>query len=287
MIWLVLCILANTLLYIILKLFAKFRIDNLQAIVVNYLVAGTLGYTLAGANNIHFSFYSILDADWIPFAVFLGLLFISIFYLMALSAQLAGISATSVANKMSVVIPVLFGLFFMNESTGIIKITGIFLALVAVYLTSKKQDNKSKGSLLFPVIIFFGSGVLDTLLGYVNAKFIDSGSALLFTATIFSVAAILGLSSVTTLLLTRKKQLKFRNIIAGICLGIPNFGSIYFLFKGLDATGMQNSEFFPILNMGVVALSAVSGFFIFRERLSLINLGGILIAIAAIGLIAM
>ena len=60
---------------------------------------------------------------------------------MALTAQKNGLSVASVASKMSVIIPILFGIYVYNESYRIIKIIGIILALIAVYLTSLKQKD--------------------------------------------------------------------------------------------------------------------------------------------------
>jgi uncharacterized membrane protein len=61
------------------------------------------------------------------------------------------------------------------------------------------------------------------------------------------------------------------------------YSTLYFL-KGLDI--FQVSFFVPVFNVGVVALSAITGYMVFKEKLSRMNWIGIVLAILAIVLIA-
>jgi len=112
-----------------------YKINTLQAIVVNYFTAALTGLiSYQGSTTVN----QILNKDWFLGAIFLGVLFISIFNVMALTAQRNGLSVASVASKMSVIIPVIFGLYAYKESLNYQKGIGILLALIAVYLTSIK-----------------------------------------------------------------------------------------------------------------------------------------------------
>lgn len=287
MVYLVICIFCSSFLYIIFKGFEKFKIDLFQAIVVNYLIAGTLGFVLAKNYGNEISISSIIQSDWSIYALIIGLMFISIFNLMGISSQKAGVSVTSVANKMSVVLPVIFGFIFFNEPSTSSKIIGIVLAILALYFTTlKKQSEKKSYLILFPIIIFFASGVLDILMSYCSMNFIVPSNMAVFTATLFTVAALLGLVYLFILVCIGKQKIKGKNIIAGIVLGIPNFGSILFVFEGLKSTQWDVSVFYPVLNMGVVILAAIFGWIFFNEKLSPINLVGILLATVSIYLIS-
>jgi drug/metabolite transporter (DMT)-like permease len=107
------------------KLFNKYNIDTLQAIVVNYFTAFAFGIL---ANNQSVNISEIIESQWFYGAIGLGFLFIAIFIVMALTAQKNGLSVASVASKMSVIIPIIFGIYIFKESIGIQKITGIILA---------------------------------------------------------------------------------------------------------------------------------------------------------------
>jgi hypothetical protein len=52
-----------------------------------------------------------------------------------------------------------------------------------------------------------------------------------------------------------------RNIIAGICIGIPNFFSIYFLIRMLNSSFLQSSAAIPVLNIGIVVASSITAIF--------------------------
>jgi len=132
MIDLVLCIVSTTLLFVIFKFFSRFKVENLQAITVNYAVASALGMLLSAEG---LDLTSVVRAPWLLGALGMGMCFIVTFSLIALSSQRVGVGITSVANKMSLVIPVIAGVVLMGESLGGWKLAGAVLAVVAVVLT--------------------------------------------------------------------------------------------------------------------------------------------------------
>ena len=103
MIYIILSVLASTAIIVTFKLFHRFRIDTLQAIVINYVVASGVGYiTIAG----QFSFAEIPAKPWIYMALVIGLMLILAFHIFGLSAQYAGVTITAISSRMSVIIPV-------------------------------------------------------------------------------------------------------------------------------------------------------------------------------------
>ena len=166
MIWLVLSVLTSSLLYVIFKYFSVFKINTLHAIVVNYFVAALTGL-IAYQGDTPVS--DVFQTNWIWYAMVLGSLFIVIFNVMALTSQKNGLSVAAVASKMSLVIPVVFGIILYQESLGWLKILRIIIALMSVYLTSLKSKGGlplQKGYFILPVILFIGSGAIDTILKY-------------------------------------------------------------------------------------------------------------------------
>ena len=181
MIALLLSMIASTTILVVFKLFERFKINNFQAIVVNYWVAGTFGFVLQG----DFKKVQILgEFSWFYYALALGSFFITIFFLMALTTQRSGLSVVSVATKMSVVLPILFGLIYYNESLGILKGLGIILALVAVYLTSIKNKQGitiQKKNLIYPLLVFLGSGIIDTGIKFLEEAFVAPEDVAVFS----------------------------------------------------------------------------------------------------------
>lgn len=287
MIWLVISILISSFLYVIFKLFERFKVVTLQAIVVNYLVAGTTGLLMT---DIPFQPQKIITEDWFPIVLLMGFLFISVFNIMALTAQRNGLSVASVAGKMSVVIPVVYGLVEYQESTGFVKILGIFLALLAVFFTTTGKDNRTTDlfnwrHLILPGLLFVGSGVIDIFMKVLEKNHMEPSMEPIVSACIFFTALTLGIVAIAIDYFKNGTTFQFKSIIAGIALGIPNYFSIVVFFKALGSHS-EASFIYPINHVGIVIVSTLFGLFIFKEKLKARNWFGILLAVVAISCIA-
>lgn len=285
MIFLLLSVLASSWILITFKLFSRYNIDTLQAIVVNYIVACISGMIAYGKP---IGITTITEFSWFFGAITLGLIFIVVFNLMAITTQKNGLSVAAVASKMSVAIPVVFGIIVYKESSGVFKITGIIIALVAVYMTSmrSKQGISIKiQDLMYPLFVFLGGGVIDTSLKFMEANYVAKTDVSIFSATIFGCAACIGVLILVQKALKGTLRITVKNSIAGICLGIPNYFSIYFLIQALRSENMDSSTVFIINNVGVLLVSTFAGILFFKEKLVLKNWIGILLAIISILLV--
>ncbi len=282
MIYLLLSILSSTAIFALFKSFSKYKINTLQAIVINYITACTCGVLLYEKEV---KITEIIGAKWIIAAVALGFLFISIFNVMALTAQRNGLSVASVASKMSVIIPILFGIFVYHESIGLRKITGIILALIAVFLTSIKPKNGIvlTKSIYLPIILFLGSGIIDTSANH----YAPTDSMPIFLATIFASAGAIGIIIIGYNSIKLKLPIKNKSIPFGIALGIVNYCSMYFLLKALRVDGFESSSVFTINNVSIVAVSTLIGLLFFKEQITTKNWVGIITAIISIILITL
>jgi len=292
MIYLILSILCSTIIGITFKKFPDFKIDNFQAIIYNYIVCTIVGTLVIGDFPFKAGFWKV---DWFPFAFILGCIFIGTFILIAKTNQIFGISITSVVQRMSLLISVSFAIIYFNESSSITKIVGIVLALAAVILASIKKEesnNSTKKSFnrrllyLLPVFVFLLSGLIEIVLQYVQVVHLSKGTGQLqFTTFLFGTAAFIGLFILIFNLVIGKMKFHIRHFVAGIILGVPNFGSIYFLLKMLEQ-GWEGSVLFPINNVGIILLSTAIALIVFNERLSRINIIGVGFAILGIILIS-
>lgn len=282
MIYLLLSILSSTAIFVVFKLLKSYNINTLQAIVVNYFTACIIGSLLYKGD---IKPAEIIQTNWFIAAIVLGFLFISIFNVMALTAQKNGLSVASVASKMSVIIPVVFGILVFKESVGFQKITGILLALVAVYLTSLKQKDNAvlTQSIYLPLILFFGSGIIDTSINY----FAPDDNIPLFSATIFAMAAVIGVLLLSFKYLKSKQRFKLKSLPFGIILGIVNYTSIHFLLLALRVENTESSTLFTINNIAILSLSTLIGLILFKEKISKKNWIGISLALISILLVTL
>lgn len=284
MIYILLSVLFSSVLFIIIKLFANFKIDTLQALVVNYLTASGMGFFFFEEA---FNPSEIICKQWFMGSFMLGLLFILIFYVTAITSQRNGLSVASVASKMSVIIPVLFGVLLYGDKITLIKIIGILLALVAVYFTSKKEKGSVtyNNNLVYPLLIFIGAGAIDTSLKYFQTFYLSDKEISLFSSNTFFAAFVFGIILLIAKSLKDGINIKVKNILGGIALGIPNYFSLHYLIKMLDSEVFESAIIFTIHNVAIVVITTLAGFFIFKEKISFRNWMGIALALIAILLV--
>lgn len=286
MTYLLLSILSSTGIFLIFRLIDKRDVSTFPVIVINYLTASATGFLIYGGMEIQ-------DMDFPkPFyllAVIIGVLFIAMFFIVAKSSQKAGMAVTTIAGKMSMVFPIGFSLLYdPGDSISFLKLTGILVALPGVLFTIyKKKDQQPDLSLIYlPLILFVGMGLVDSLVKLAQFEYVSDNNLSLFTAILFGISALCGILISLT---GRKRFLSLFNLKVlfwGILLGLVNFGSIFFLVRTLNFIhplrgNIDSSVVFGINNIGILTFSVILGLIIFREKLSRLNITGILICLIA------
>ncbi len=282
------------------RLFPRFSVNTFQAIVFNYLVCFLTGYALLPAGQ---SFRIDFGQTWTWLALGLGVGFIVTFLLSGASTQRSGITATSLANNLSLVIPVGFSLFVFGGGGKVfdwLNYLGLVLALVAVGLSTYKKTEPVEAqiketapgptagwSALLPIAVFLMYGATNTMINYMNLRYIPSADkTVAVTLTMVAGAIVTGLLLLSIRLMQGKERLEARNLVAAVTLGVPNFLSFYTLLLALSAFGGNGAFVYPVYNIGVILLAAGAAAVFFRERLLPLNRLGLVLAIVAIGLIS-
>ena len=281
---LVLSILSSAFLFLILKKFSDWGVVTVHGILFNYFTAAGL--------SLMFS-----DMDWMmardqiayawPFALGIGLLFILVFVLTGITAQKNGMATSSIASKMSMVIPITVGVLFYNDSMNAQKGIGLALALPAVLLS---VDHSSKGqgyqfdlkSWILPILLFIGAGMVDSAIKYAQHHLMDENNSYLVISLIFASAGCFGLLKLGYNSFVGNQPLKWVSVMGGFLLGSVNFCSLYFLVRCLDYPNAESSNVFAIVNVGVVMVSFILGWLVFSEKPSPRKSLGLAMALASI-----
>lgn len=292
MIHLLLSIIFSVLLLINFRLHPRFGINTFQTIIFNYPVCILTGLLFLPENqhlNLDLSETSTI------LAMLLGVGFVITFMLSGISTQRIGMATTSLANNMSLVVPVIFSLVILKTSTSFdaFNYLGLVLAVIAVALSTFKKDeggNQNKqqtADWLLPIAVFTMYGITNTTFNYLNAKYVTAaGTTIPFTLTILVGSVLIGGIVLIIRMIQGKEKLAFKSLLAAIPLGIPNFLSFYYLLKALDAYQNNGAFVLPIYNIGVIVGSALVAFVFFQEKFTLLNKIGLLLAVIAIGLIS-
>ncbi|SDM78654.1 hypothetical protein SAMN05421813_12345 [Daejeonella rubra] len=261
---------------VLLKLAKRYDIDNRQAIAWNYSIAGLLTWIIYRPE------IPSLSENIVPVYVMLGILLPTLFVILALSIRYTGIVRTDIAQRLSLFIPVLASFLIFNEEQSVMKIIGISIAFLAIIFSIpwQKDTDAKKNFWIYPVLVFIGMGIIDTLF-----KQIAKTTTIPFTSSlllVFIIAFVLSFSYLLYLYFFRKLKFTLINLICGWILGIANFGNILFYMKAHQDLAKQPSLVFSTMNIGVILLGSAVGVFIFREKLSRLNYAGILFALVSI-----
>lgn len=289
MIDILLCAMASASLIIIFKLLDRFDLDTFPVIVTNYFVCVVVGVLAEGQLP---DIATIATKPWLPLALLMGVLFIIGFNVIGTSTRKAGVTVTAIANKMSLVVPITVAFFLYGDSVNATKIAGILIALSSIVLTTytpTKDRIKGQTNMVLyalPLSVFMVSGVVDSLVNYVQVTHLKGISYNEFFIFLFLTAGSSGLLALVYTLAKGRSRYTWKTFVAGIALGVPNYGSLYFMMRALEHSGMESSVVFPILNIAVVTTAALAAYFLFKEKLTKYNLAGIGLSIVAILLLA-
>ena len=269
------------------KYFEKINVNNLQAIIVNYFTAGVISIILLPNN---FDFIKVNNYQSILFLVLafvVGLLFVLTFNLYAYGSQKIGITPSTIANKMSMIIPIIIGLVLLNEELTFNKIIGISFAFGAIFLSSlgDKKYNLIKNHLIIILLLFTGQGLADGILNWAQKNILNSSNMNLFFAITFLSAGFLGLLFLFFKFIRNKAKIQHKSIIWGIALGIPNYLTLFYFIKSLKSEQFSSSEIFPIINIGVIIFCSILSIILFKERVSIYNWIGVILGICSIFII--
>ncbi|MCC2594844.1 EamA/RhaT family transporter [Pusillimonas sp. MFBS29] len=261
---------------ILLKVARRKDIQIDQAIAVNYVVAA--GLCLFILQPEPSTLLNPATPWWI--LVTLGVLLPTIFLAMAAAVRHAGIVLSDAAQRLSLFIPLIASFLLFGEALSGSKLTGIAVALTAlVCLLIRPQTQQGSGetlkSALYLLAVWLGYGTIDILFKQMAKSGAVFSSSLLAS---FTLAGIL----IFAYLIIRRSVWKRRNVLAGVLLGLLNFSNIYFYIRAHQVFPENPTLVFSAMNIGVISLGTLVGAGFFKEKLSLINVLGIVLAISAI-----
>ena len=297
MLYFLLAVIFTVALYLIMRAYPRYRIHSFHAIVFNYYSCVATGLLLSPDLSRYTQVQWTSTGTLLTLA--LGTMFVIAFVLIGQTTQKVSVTAGSLAANMSLVIPVLFGLFDFknaNKDYTLLNYLGLVLALVALALGAIQKKNKSAAdspatplnwlALSLPLLTFLATGTNNTLINYLSMSYYQPADV-----TTFMVISCVGAVMVGTLLLLfrvifQKERVSGRSLVGGLILGVPNFLSFYFLLKALGAFGNSAAFVFPIYNILTMMASAAAAWLFFREKLNPLNRVGLLLAVIAIILIS-
>jgi drug/metabolite transporter (DMT)-like permease len=126
MVFLLLAILCSAALPLLFRAFDDWRINLFWAIPANYFACIVVGAIFAPAPP---ETFELIYRPWFLLATLQGFFLAVNFYLLAYTAQRAGVSVAVLASRLSVAIPVILAFLLYDDSLNTMKIVGLITAL--------------------------------------------------------------------------------------------------------------------------------------------------------------
>ena len=276
MIYLIVSILCSVSVSVLLKISRSKKIDIEQAVAVNYLVAVSL--TMAVLKPDLSAWQSYLPTWWL-FAA-LGVLLPSVFVIMGRAVQQAGIVKSDAAQRLSLFLPVAASFLIFNETPSVGRLVGLALAFAALFcLLWKEGGGKKSGGTLSQAALLLGVwagyGIIDILFKQVAKSGTAFGGNLL-------VAFILAGVLMFGYLFAKGTKWSAAGILGGLVLGGLNFANIWSYVRAHQVMSENPTIVFAGMNIGVIVLGTLVGALAFREKISTVNMAGIVVAVCSI-----
>lgn len=275
MLFLILSVICSVTVGVIFKIARTYKTPSAQIVACNYVFALALCYLFFSPD------LTVLDS-FSPWKILipLGFLMPVVFLFLAASIKHMGIAKTDVAQRLSLIISIIGASLFFGEQFSGLKLTTLMFGFPAIILILDKPNENKESKWIYPALVLFGFGVIDLLF-----KQIALTSSLPFTTSLFVLFSI----SLVIMVLINGYEILFANtkmdlksIIFGGLVGIFNFGNIFFYLKAHQAFAQNPSTVFAGMNMGVIMIGSLVGIFVFKEKVTKLNLIGLLLALFAV-----
>lgn len=263
---------------ILLKLARRYDIDIRQAIATNYAVTAALCALVLRPTATQIT---SVGQTW-ELLLALGIILPLGFMAMAQSVRHTGIVRSDAAQRLSLFLPLPAAFFLFGESLTWRKSAAIALAFSALFCVlhrraSTIQRPTARHTWLWPIGVWLAYGLVDILFKQIAKTGTAFSGALLIA---FILAGIL----MTLYLCLHRISWKRQHLLAGVILGIMNFGNIVTYIRAHQSLPDQPALVFASMNMGVIATGTLVGAIAFHERLNHTNIIGLLMAVTAIAL---
>ena len=287
MIYLVMAVLCSVAVSVLLKLLRQRQIDIRQTIVAGYPVAFLLTWILlkpevANVEELPITSWGIVLA--------LGVLLPSVFVILGRAIESVGIIATDAAQRLSLILPIMAAFVLFGETLTTQRVIGIALGFLALGALAYRQSATADSSIdkvspkqKVPVIfwlasVWAGYGVIDILFKQVAKQ----GTS--FPLTLFLSFGLAG-ALLFVYLLSRRIHWQSSALLSGVLLGALNIGNIYAYIRAHQLLADSPSIVFTGMNVGVIAVATLIGVVVFQERLSKLNIVGLLLAVSCVAVL--
>jgi drug/metabolite transporter (DMT)-like permease len=191
-----------------------------------------------------------------------GLLFFASLFLYRYSIRYNGLALSGTFAKLGISVPVILSLLFWKIFPSYSQWFGIILSLVAVFfLHNWKHANRSNRFSLSLGLLLLLMGLAEFSNKVFQQYALPSYNSL-FLFVVFSTALLYSIANQCF----RKTIFRWKEIGFGLCIGVLNYGSSYFLLRGLE--DIPAALAFPTFSAGTIIFISLFSWIVLREKMT-------------------
>lgn len=209
-----------------------------------------------------------------------GAIYLTTLILQEYCIKKTGVVLPSVFSRIgSLIVPLFISIVFFSERPGVFQSVGAVLAIAAILaMNGGKRDG---GILMLPLLALFFSDGMGSSMAKVFEQTGNSELGSHFLLYTFTAALIFCI----ILVIIRKEKPGIREAVFGVMIGVPNYFASRFLLMALGSIPAVIA--YPIRSVGSILVLALTGIFIFREKLTKRQWCAIAVILAAVFLLNM
>lgn len=217
----------------------------------------------------------------VPYSIAFALSYAAATSFNVFAISCGSLSLSSLISSYSLLMPTLYGLFFLKDPIGKWFLFGLILLIISLALINKKDENAgiSFKWLVFVAIAFAGNGICSTV-QMVQQRVFDGNYKNEFMIIALVIVAVT-MSLITVIRERENIAINFKlgwhfSIMCGLLNGLSNL-LVMFL-----ANSMSTAILYPLISAGGLIVTYIVSRFFYKEELTRSQFVGFLLGILAV-----
>lgn len=248
-------------------MYGRFAMNYLSAAILAYLSMSDRAFSLEGGG------WAALGLGAAQ-----GLLYLGTLVILQGNIRRNGVILSGTFARLGLVVPMLFAVLVFGELPTAAQLAGFVLACAAIWLIRTDSAGEAVTSRSGLLLLLLCSGLTDSL-----AKVFEAVGSRALDGWFLLITFLVALAACLVLLVWKKEHLGWREVLYGCLVGIPNYGSVFFLLRAL--TRLPAVLVYPTYSAGTILAISLIGVAAFRERPGRRQWCGLAIILAALVLL--
>ena len=259
MIYLILAVLASTMVSVVMRLSTGKVKNNMSMLAANYVMCTIFSAVNAGGQL-------LTPAGALPGTVGMGIvngiLYLFSFLLLHYNMKRNGVVLASTFMKLGLLVSMAVSVVLFREMPGVIQWVGFAIAVGAIILINyeKGSGGEASGGQMWLIVLLIVSGFGDAM-----AKVFESFGDVAYSGQFFVYTFVTDLIACVFLALRAKEKPDWKDIGYGLALGVPNFFSARLLLKSLEF--LPGVLVYPTVSVAIILVVTMVGMVFFKEKL--------------------